>query len=102
MQRNTQHVTTVKTTDPAVTRRMKKSLGKKVFLYIEEQDGGMDVHVVTACRDLQHLYGWMGDRTQLEDMALIDWMFMAEVGDVQHHRLGIIVRVKDAVQYERT
>lgn len=77
---------------------MKTSLQQKVFLYIEETDGGMRVHVVTELLTLATLPGWMDARQQIEDMTLVRWMkAAAEVGDVMHHRCGIVIRVKDAM-----
>ena len=79
-----------------IQKKMTTPIGKKVFLYVEQTDGGMDVHVITSIRQLKTLYHWMDDDCWMDDAALLDWFITAEVGDVHHHRLGIAVRVKDA------
>jgi len=76
--------------------KMAVAMGKKVFLYVEQTDGGMDVHVVTYMHQLATLHGWMSTSSWMEDVTLVDWCMTAEIGDVHHHRLGIAIRVKDA------
>ena len=69
----------------------------KTFMYFENQEGGMDYFKVSNSMDLARLSGWMKERFQnnTEDVALVDWMEDAEVGDYAEHRLGVMVRVKD-------
>lgn len=75
---------------------MAVKMGKRVYLFIEQTEGGMEVHVITSMYQLIMINGWMSAATWMEDATLVDWFMTAEVGDVHHHRLGIAVRVKDA------
>lgn len=68
---------------------------KKVFLYVEQTEGGMDVRVITDIYQLHGLAGWMNEQCLANDMALVKWSETAEIGDVQYHRLGIAIRIKD-------
>lgn len=67
----------------------------KRFLYIEETDGGMAPIVVGSASELNGLCGWMHESCKADDMALINWMNTAEIGEYYEHRLGIMVRLKD-------
>lgn len=67
-------------------------------MYFESEDGGMDVHEGITGPDYftqRRLYGWMNDDVRAEDMALLEWMETAEVGDHHYHRLGVMVRLRD-------
>jgi hypothetical protein len=70
----------------------------KQFAYFEQQEGGMGFYVVSEPDELSFLRGWMLDKwgCASEDTALVEWMQTAEIGDYYDHRLGVIVRLKDA------
>lgn len=76
----------------------------KQFMYFQNTDGGMEVHVATMAELYDRftdtlyapwLYGWMRADCRVEDTAMIKWMLDAEVGDTHDHRLGVMVRIKD-------
>jgi hypothetical protein len=70
----------------------------KQFAYFEQQDNGMGFYIVSESDELSFLYSWMIDEwgCVTEDTALVKWMQTADIGDYRHHRLGVIVRLKDA------
>lgn len=78
---------------------LEEPIESKQFMYCENQDGGMDVFMVSSEQDLQHLYGWMktaGDfDCSQDDQEMVDWMQVADIGEVHFHRLGCLVRLKD-------
>jgi hypothetical protein len=65
-------------------------------MYFESEEGGMATHDISAAQDLSFLYGWMCDACRAEDQELLYWMDSAEVGGYFNHRLGVLVRLKDA------
>ena len=78
---------------------LEEPIESKQFMYCENQDGGMDVFMVSSEQDLQRLYGWMktaGDfDCSQDDQEMVDWMQVADIGEVHFHRLGCLVRLKD-------
>jgi hypothetical protein len=66
----------------------------KRFLYCESTEGVMETQFVSSVHSLS-LFGWMEHGNRDDDNRLSRWMDSAEVGDVQNHRLGIMVRLKD-------
>lgn len=68
----------------------------KKFLYFESTEGGMEVYSVHSPEEFPRLYGWMTPSCACEDEGMLRWMDTAEIGDVYHHRLGCLVRIKDA------
>lgn len=70
----------------------------KNFVYFESQEGGMGVISATESCDLDGLYGWMREDCEKQDTALVEWMKIAEVGEMYDHRLGYLVRLKDEVE----
>ena len=78
---------------------LEEPIESKQFMYCENQDGGMDVFMVSSEQDLQHLFGWMktaGDfDCSQDDQEMVDWMQVADIGEVHFHRLGCLVRLKD-------
>lgn len=68
------------------------------FIYFENCEGGMtEHHLYDPSPAPDFLYRWMGDRScKAEDTALLNWMVIAEIGDYKPHRLGTMVRIKDA------
>lgn len=83
----------------ALRAAMEEPIESKQFMYCENQDGGMDVFMVSSEQDLQHLCGWMktaGDfDCSQDDQEMVDWMQVADIGEVHFHRLGCLVRLKD-------
>lgn len=67
----------------------------KLFMYFENQEGGMAEWEVREESDLIALRGWKDSYCYAADKALENWMEDAEVGDYADHRLGVMVRVKD-------
>lgn len=67
----------------------------KRWLYCKNTEGGLEYQIVVAPQDLIHLYGWMTPSCRTDDMALLNWMRTAVVGDYTHHRLGIMVRLQN-------
>lgn len=68
----------------------------KRFMYFENTDGGTNWFAVYSEDDLRSLYGWKDSHCKRQDQELLDWMGLAEIGDFFAHRLGVLVRVKDA------
>lgn len=68
----------------------------KQFLYVEQTDGGMNERIVSDAQELSGLYGWMHESCVDDDTKLVHWMSAAEIGDYAQHRLGLVVRLKDA------
>lgn len=87
---------------PAITAlrdALKEQIECKQFMYFENQDGGMDTFMVSSEQDFHHLYRWMKtagtfDCSQ-DDQEMVDWMKVADIGEVHFHRLGCLVRLKD-------
>jgi len=69
----------------------------KNFLYCESADGGMDTFIIHDKADLDQLYGWMNSDCNDPDEELLLWFDKAQVGDYIDHRLGVCIRLKDAV-----
>lgn len=78
---------------------LKEQSAPKQFMYFENQEGGMDTFMVSSEQDLHRLYGWMKTDCTFdcshEDQEMVDWMRVAEIGDVHSHRLGYLVCIKD-------
>lgn len=55
----------------------------------------MDHHIVSDAQELGCLTGWMSERCRAADEALSRWMHSAEIGQMQEHRLGLCVRLRD-------
>ena len=72
--------------------------GKPQFVYFQNTDGGMETHEgITGPNDCPRVYGWMHPDCAAEDTQLLEWMLSAEAGDMHMHRLGVMVRLKDAL-----
>lgn len=71
-------------------------MSEKQFMYFESEEGGMANHDISTAQDLAFLYGWMRDDCRAKDQELLEWMNSAEVGGYFDHRLGVLVRLKDA------
>jgi hypothetical protein len=69
---------------------------RKQFVYFENQESGMGVFTASESNDFKHLYGWMCESCRPEDLELLAWMEKAAVGEMHDHRLGYLVRLKDA------
>lgn len=83
----------------ALRAALKEQIECKQFMYFENQDGGMDTFMVSSEQDFHHLYRWMKtagtfDCSQ-DDQEMVDWMKVADIGEVHFHRLGCLVRLKD-------
>jgi hypothetical protein len=78
---------------------LKEQSAPKQFMYFENQEGGMNTFMVSSEQDLHRLYGWMKTDCTFdcshEDQEMVDWMRVAEIGDVRSHRLGYLVCIKD-------
>jgi hypothetical protein len=78
---------------------LEEQIQSKQFMYFESQDGGMDEFMVSSEQDLQHLCGWMKTAGTFDclhdDQKMVDWMKVADIGEVHFHRLGCLVRLKD-------
>lgn len=68
----------------------------KQFMYFQSTDGGMEVFTVSSPEEFPPLYGWMTTSCACGDRGMLAWMDTAEIGDVYDHRLGYLVRVKNA------
>jgi hypothetical protein len=83
----------------ALRTALEEQIESKQFMYFESQDGGMDEFMVSSEQDLQHLCGWMKTAGTFDclhdDQKMVDWMKVADVGEVHFHRLGCLVRLKD-------
>ena len=71
-------------------------MSEKRFVYFENEEGGMAIHDISSAQDLSFLYGWMRDGCRATDQQLLVWMDTAVVGECFDHRLGVLVRHKDA------
>lgn len=67
----------------------------KLFVYCENQEGGMETHYFSGPADAPHVYGWRSEYRKKSDDALLAWIDKAEIGDSYEHRLGLVVRLKD-------
>ena len=67
----------------------------KKFIYFEDTEGGIDLHIINSPSQLQVLRGWMSPETEEDDTNLAEFVGIAEVGEVYMHRLGYLVRVKE-------
>lgn len=83
----------------AAEQALEEQIESKQFMYCENQDGGMDAFMVSSEQDLQRLCGWMktdGDfDCSQDDQEMVDWMQVADIGEVHFHRLGCLFRLKD-------
>lgn len=68
----------------------------KKFMYFESTEGGMETHTVFSNEQFPRIYGWMDTDCKAEDSKLLKWMESADVGESYEHRLGVLVRLKDA------
>lgn len=68
----------------------------KQFVYFQNTEGGMDTSFFVAAGELADLRGWMTPSCRADDTRLVAWLETAEVGDYFTHRLGDVVRLKDA------
>lgn len=68
----------------------------KQFAYFESTDGGMEYFVAETVEDFKQLYGWQTADCKVADDAMIEWAEKAQIGEMYQHRLGCIVRLKDA------
>lgn len=66
------------------------------FLYFKMDDVGISVWVIHSVDSnaLGYINDWMTSHNKEDDLALIDWMKIADVGEYYSHRLGYVVRVK--------
>lgn len=69
----------------------------KHFVYFKELEGGMAVFVANTENELaENLEGWMRRSCKKDDSELLQWMINAGVGTMKDHRLGVLVRMRDA------
>lgn len=68
----------------------------KRFLYCEATEGGMDQWEFFTSDGLIGLHGWMDRDCRSYDEDLVAWLDTAEIGEYYEHRLGVVVRLKDA------
>ena len=70
----------------------------KKFLFLEETEGGMDIHELSSFNNfkgLERLRDWKSYYTKSHDHALLEWMQKdAKVGGYYMHRLGCCIRVR--------
>ena len=67
----------------------------KHFIFCENTEGGMDTEHFSKPSEFPTVYGWMSDGCRNEDLALLEWIDTASIGDFIEYRLGVIVRLKD-------
>ncbi len=76
-----------------------KEVKMKNFLYCEALEGGMDSFEFSHNKkyykhSLECLSGWLSKDCLESDLALVDWMNKAQVGEYYEHRLGTVIRLK--------
>lgn len=64
-------------------------------MYFESTDGGMDTTESKGWKNPFNPHRWMQAGCRVEDEALLEWMGVAEVGQLFNHRMGCCVRLKD-------
>lgn len=69
----------------------------KKFLYVEDGEGGAELHHLSQGNYPNFLFGWMEQDCEREDLALMEWMASGStsVGTYHEHRLGVCIRLKD-------
>ena len=80
----------------AAVATMPQGEAMKRFVYFEHLEGGMGTDYIDGVPKYISCYGWMNDYCAKEDAALLEWASAAKVGECREHRVGVLVRLKDA------